>query len=86
MNAQGKGTAALDKACVVAGCQAYPLFGFGLPSGRLPMRWACADHRSNLTSGVAGAPFLPSQERAGALPGSRAPAPASQAREQGRLL
>lgn len=38
----------MDKHCHVKGCTAYPCFGFGLPSWRQGIRWACGQHREGL--------------------------------------
>jgi hypothetical protein len=41
----------LQKRCIVKTCEAYPCFGYGLPSWKIPMVFACAQHRDKLGTG-----------------------------------
>lgn len=40
--------AVIDKTCVAEGCAGHPCFGWGLPSWRQGMRWACWAHKAML--------------------------------------
>ena len=38
-----------EKTCIAKGCTDYSCFGYGLPSWKIPMRFACAQHKNMLT-------------------------------------
>jgi hypothetical protein len=46
----------IEKSCLVAGCTAYPCFGFGLSKWiNRKMLWACGPHRTELNTAAKGA-------------------------------
>lgn len=69
----------LEKRCLKAGCNGYPLFGMGLPSRGL-MRWACTQHRDLIWNG---APPAPGEGGQGSFSGL---GPSSQPARQGSLF
>ncbi len=77
----------MAKSCLVAGCTGNPSFGWGLPSWRSGIRWACRNHKSLLNAAVTGASVAAVQvasQRGGDLP--VAGSPSIPAPRQGSLL
>jgi deoxycytidylate deaminase len=75
----------IEKRCIASGCNDYPAFGWGLPSSKQPMQWACAAHRNRI--GPQQQPPLSGVGRSGGggLKGASPPKPVEQ-QKQGVLL